>query len=124
VNIQAQSVEVTQAWSGPLPPPEVLAQYEQILEGAAERILTMAETAITGRIDADKKLAAAEIESTKQGLSFAMRLTIGTTGASAGFFAVAVADVGDTRSALIAGGAFLSVPVVMLIRSFIRRSDG
>ncbi len=31
------------ALSGPLPPPEMLAQYEEILPGAAERILSMAE---------------------------------------------------------------------------------
>lgn len=31
------------AFSGPLPPPQVLAQYESILPGSANRILSMAE---------------------------------------------------------------------------------
>jgi hypothetical protein len=51
VNIQAARVEVSQAWSGPLPPPEILAEYERLLPGAAERILMMAEKATTGQID-------------------------------------------------------------------------
>jgi uncharacterized membrane protein len=30
-------------FSGPLPPPEALAKYNDILPGAADRIITMAE---------------------------------------------------------------------------------
>ena len=44
---RADLIEVAAAsirhFSGPLPPPEVLAAYNQILPGAAERILKMAE---------------------------------------------------------------------------------
>jgi uncharacterized membrane protein len=32
-----------QQFSGPMPPPEVLAEYDRIIPGAAERILAMAE---------------------------------------------------------------------------------
>ncbi|WP_158601719.1 DUF2335 domain-containing protein [Solilutibacter pythonis] len=45
---QAQSAQHQVAyqessWAGPLPPPAVLAQFEQAVPGAAERILKMAE---------------------------------------------------------------------------------
>jgi len=40
---QQQVVLQHQTWQGPLPPPEQLAQFNQIVPGAAERILAMAE---------------------------------------------------------------------------------
>jgi uncharacterized membrane protein len=43
-----QSVALT---SGPLPPPEQLAQYEQIIPGAANRILTLAERQTNHRME-------------------------------------------------------------------------
>jgi uncharacterized membrane protein len=44
------------AWehSGPLPPPHLLAGYEEVLPGAAERILKMAELEQRHQADADK----------------------------------------------------------------------
>ena len=32
-----------QAFEGPIPPPDMLAHYEEVLPGAAERIITLAE---------------------------------------------------------------------------------
>jgi uncharacterized membrane protein len=40
---QMMQVSAQYSFSGPLPPPEVLAKYNQALPGAAERILAMAE---------------------------------------------------------------------------------
>ena len=37
----AQSTEIS--FRGPIPPPEILAGYEGVIEGSADRILTMAE---------------------------------------------------------------------------------
>lgn len=34
---------VTRSFEGPLPPPDILAGYEDVLPGSAERILLMAE---------------------------------------------------------------------------------
>ena len=79
-------------WSGPLPPPDILGEYERQLPGAAERILT-----------------------------FAMRLTTAMISISAVFFSLAVARVGNTGAAMAGGSVFLSVPVIMLFRAFITR---
>lgn len=39
-----QAISVTMSlFSGPLPPPKILAQYEECLPGAADRIMTMTE---------------------------------------------------------------------------------
>lgn len=37
------ATQVRTQWSGPIPAPESLAKYEQIVAGSAERILVMAE---------------------------------------------------------------------------------
>ncbi len=108
-------------WSAPLPAPQDLAGYEDIVPGSAERIIAMAELAVRGPIENAAKLTEAEIEASKQGLSFAMKLTSVMSVAAVVFFALAVAGIGVT-AALTAGGVCLSVPVVMLIRSFITRS--
>jgi uncharacterized membrane protein len=48
--VQTQSAELRiqraemQAFAGPLPPPEALERYNQVLPGAAERIIAMAES--------------------------------------------------------------------------------
>jgi uncharacterized membrane protein len=38
-----EQLKVSASWSGPLPPPQAFAAYEEIHPGAAERILTAAE---------------------------------------------------------------------------------
>lgn len=43
---RADSVQVqleASAWQGPIPPPDILRQYDEVQSGAANRILTMAE---------------------------------------------------------------------------------
>jgi uncharacterized membrane protein len=109
------------SWTSPLPPATELAAYDRIVPGSAERIIAMAELGVRGPIENTAKLTAAEIDASKQGLSFAMALTAAMSIAAVIFFALAVAGIGKT-AALTAGGVCLSVPVVMLIRSFITRS--
>jgi uncharacterized membrane protein len=38
------SLQVAKGFSGPVPPPDLLAGYESVLPGSAERIIRMAET--------------------------------------------------------------------------------
>jgi len=89
-----RAVLQARAWSGPLPPPDILGEYERQLPGAAERIL-----------------------------AFAMRLTTAMITISAVFFSLAVARIGNTGAAMAGGSVFLSVPVIMLFRAFIRGGD-
>lgn len=93
-----------------MPSPAILAQYEQIQQGFAERIMCMAETATTGDIKTRDKLAHAEIERAKAGQALAFALALIVLGSAIGFFAV-----GNN----IAGGILLGVHVVMLIQSFL-----
>lgn len=49
--------EEERSFSGPLPPPEYLAEYEKTLPGSPNRIMTMAEKQVDHRIDMEKIIA-------------------------------------------------------------------
>ncbi len=82
----------------------------------------MAEMAVSSPLRDAAKLTDAEIEASRRGLSFAIGLTCAMAVASITFFVLGVLGVGSTATAITAGSVCLSVPVVMLIRSFITRS--
>lgn len=99
-----------QAWAGPLPDPQTLGFYEQILPGAAERILMMAEETTTRHLRTADKLADAEIATAKKGQALAFALALVAFASAIVFFAI------DNN---LAGSLFLSVPVLMFIKSFL-----
>lgn len=59
-------VSISQTFEGPLPPPSFLKQYEDALPGAADRILVLAESQTSHRIDLEKRLVEAEIDDGKK----------------------------------------------------------
>ena len=61
------AIEQSSSFKGPLPPPEVLQGYENILPGAFERILSMAEKQQTHRIDIEHKIVYGQINQSKWG---------------------------------------------------------
>ena len=58
-NSKQIKTEITQVqqWSGPLPAPESLAKYDNIIPGSAERILVMAEKEQNHRHQTENKTA-------------------------------------------------------------------
>jgi uncharacterized membrane protein len=96
-----------------MPAPAVLAQYEQIQLGLAERIMAMAETAVTGDIRTRDKVADAAIARARAGQIMAFSLTLIALCAAVLFFVF---------NKPVAGGVLVSVPVIMLIRSFLNPS--
>src|SRR3989344_3906565 len=77
-------VHQSQSFSGPLPPPEALARYEQVVRGAAERIIAMAEKQAMHRQDLEAKVIRSDISNSRLGLWFG--LTIGVVGIVSGTF--------------------------------------
>ena len=69
-NAAAQLVKVaaTLSYSGPLPPPEALQKYDQILPGAADRIIRMAESQHEHRQKLEKTVVESNAFSQKVGL--------------------------------------------------------
>lgn len=80
---QSQSAELRvqammQAFSGPLPPPEALERYNQILPGAAERIIAMAESQHAHRQELEKHVIKSNVAAQKLGtiLGFVVAMTV------------------------------------------------
>ena len=108
---------VSEQFHGPIPHPTILAGYEQLLPGATERIITMAEKETEHRQAMEKKALNAEIEGlsneakdTKRGQIFA--LIIGITAILSGTY-TAVNGYPWAGSFIGAGG------VVGLVSAFI-----
>jgi uncharacterized membrane protein len=73
VVVQQTSV---QSFSGPLPPPEILRKFDEIIPGAAERILKMAEEQSAHRKELEKRVIESDISRSKWGqiLGFAIAI--------------------------------------------------
>lgn len=53
-------------YSGPIPPPNILAGYEEIQPGFADRIVTMAELEVSHRHEMEQRALDSEIETVQQ----------------------------------------------------------
>lgn len=51
LNVQVQQTAIAAQYSGRVPPPQMMADYERVLPGMTERILTMAEKSQQAEID-------------------------------------------------------------------------
>ena len=69
-------------FSGPLPPPHILAKYDEIIPNGAERILAMAERQEGHRHQMEKAIVEAEIQQSRLGLvlGFVVVMTMGVGG--------------------------------------------
>lgn len=70
------------SFSGPLPRPEDLAKYEQIVPGAAERIIKMAEDEMKHRHNNENRLTKGMIWTTYLSIVFAFFVALALAGLS------------------------------------------
>lgn len=89
-------------FSGPLPPPEILNGYEQVLPGSADRIIRMAEGQASHRQAIERGEQQSERRLSYAGVAAA--LLIGLTGLGA---STAMALAGHEASAVAIGGTTL-----------------
>ena len=75
-----QIQETTIAWQGPLPPPRALQAYDEVIPGAADRILRMAENQAAHRIQMDRVAIQSEVRSSTWGLIAGFLLSAGVIG--------------------------------------------
>lgn len=71
---------VSTSWEGPLPPPKALQQYEEIVPGAAARILDMAERQSDHRIQLEKTVILGDSRRSYMGLILAFLLSAAIIG--------------------------------------------
>lgn len=108
-------------FQGPLPPPKILQQYNEILPGAAERILQQFEKetqhrhALEGKIvEAQLESQRAEIPAFRRGQIFAFAIAL--VGISAGAFCVILAP---TAGHAYAGAGIAGFSLATLVSAFI-----
>lgn len=104
-----------QQFSGPLPPPEVLREFDQIIPGAAERILSMAEQEGVHRRELEKRIVRVGTHNDSVGMYLATLVAICFMGVAA--YAI---QKGYTVSAVIIA---LAEIVALAIVHVSRKSD-
>lgn len=111
---EVQMVKQQLHFSGPLPPPEILEKYNNVVPGAAERILKMAEKQSDHRQELEKMVISSDTLNSRRGLCFA--LVMGMLAIIASSFLI---YNGFTTGGTILGGSYL----VSVISSFIYGSQ-
>src|SRR3990170_4198279 len=76
------AVAVSQSFSGPLPPPEVLEHYERIAPGTAERLLAMAESQSQHRQGLEKAVVEGNLRHESLGQVFAFIIALAAVSGS------------------------------------------
>lgn len=73
--MEAITVIQQESFSGPIPHPSLMAGYEQVLPGSADRILKMAELQQAHRFDLEKTSIESQLRSNRQGQIFGFILS-------------------------------------------------
>jgi uncharacterized membrane protein len=103
--------EISQSsWQGPIPPPDALREFNEIIPDGANRILSMAERQSAHRIELEKLNLRGDIARSNLGMWFAFILASGAIIAGS-----CVAIFRDPRY----GAAIAAVPSVGIITAFI-----
>lgn len=108
---RVQKIEVQQQFSGPLPPPGHLSDYEAILPGAAERILRMAENAQNHSAYMDRCIVEAQIDDQKRGMRYGLVVLL---------LIIALATYFGIKEQIWMAGLLLSTAVLGSIPVFVR----
>lgn len=105
-----QLIQVQQHYSGPLPHPDALEKYDQIVPGAAERIIRMAEKEMDHRHDTENGMTKNAIRTTYLGIIFAFLSVLILSGS----VLYALYKGFDTVAAYIAVGSIAAVAGVFI----------
>lgn len=111
---KTKSVSVQTAYSGPIPPAQELANYNNVVPNAAERILQMAEKNQQHQIDIETLALNSARKEARRGQIFAVLITV-----SAFFSSIAAMIMGFPSVASVIGG----ITVVSLAIAFIKGRD-
>jgi uncharacterized membrane protein len=102
-------------FSGPLPPPQILGQYDEVLPGAAERILRMAEKQQDHRIGVDQSGIRRANWGLGAGYSLSVMGLISTT--------FLVMHGHDVAGSVLGGSTFLSLVSTFVYGSIVRSRE-
>lgn len=106
-----------QEFSGPIPPPNIIAGYENVVPGAADRIIKMAERQSLHRQDVELMEAKAESRDSLLGIIFAFALGIGCLAAC-----VAIAIMVPTAAGAICGSVLGVTGIAAIVTAFLQNT--
>lgn len=112
-------MQSSMSFSGPIPPPEILEKYEQILPGSAGRLITMAENQSRHRQHLEKTVVEGEVKRAWWGLWTGYTLGLAGIGGS-----VALGLYGQQVAAsVLCGTTLVSLVSVFVIGAVGRRKE-
>jgi len=114
-----QEISVSSTFSGPLPPPDILARYNDAVPDGAERIIALAERQAAHRMALESRVVDADIKRSNLGLGGG--LLVALAGLFASFLMV-------DRGNAVAGAVVASLDLAGLVAVFVygtvsRRSE-
>ena len=107
-------IAVQRTFSGPMPPPEQLRQYNEVLPGAAERMLALVEKQQAHRHALETKTVDSDVRRTNQGMWMVLTVVILSPAAGTG------STLSDKP---ITGGIVAGGPFVALIWAFLHGTN-
>jgi uncharacterized membrane protein len=107
------------SFSGPLPPPELLAKYNDVVPNGAERIIKMAENQQAHRQDLESTVVHGNVQSEKRGQW--MGLTISTLVLLAGFYLACIGK--QVAGSTIAVADLASLAGVFVYGKYLQRQE-
>lgn len=113
---QGQILTTAQQWSGPLPPPGALQQFDAIIPNGAERIMVMVEREQEHRLSQELTVLNATVADNRRGNWMGWTISIAAIVAAAG-----TAYLGAHPTVSI---ALVSLPIVTIVQAFIRGKPG
>jgi uncharacterized membrane protein len=96
LTVPAQSQQIIQQYSGPLPPPNFLEQYDKVCPGAAQKIIDMTVNQSAHRIELEKQVIASNIKESARGQLFAFIIVLCLIFVGALFVVLGKTNVGLT----------------------------
>jgi len=114
-----QEISVSSTFSGPLPPPDILARYNDAVPDGADRIIALAERQAAHRMALESRVVDADIRRSNLGLGAG--LLVALAGLFASFLMV-------DRGNAVAGAVLASIDLAGLVAVFVygtvsRRSE-
>ncbi len=100
------------SFHGPLPPPSMFSEYERVLSGSSDRIVTMAEKEQNHRIDWENRGLKASVQDTFRGQWFAFFIAIIAIGG-----AIYLGKINQPWVAAV----LIGVPLTGLVSSFLKK---
>ena len=110
------SVELSASYSGPLPPPEWLRQYEEVLPGIADRMMNLVESEVSNQHSASAHRRTMEERALTGGITMAKRGQVGAWMLGFSFLVASVVLILAGHSVL--GGVIGITDLVGIVVSF------